>query len=259
MLLIAAFVFGAIVGSFLNVCILRLPKEESIVFPASHCFSCSKPIAWFDNIPLVSFFLLKGRCRHCSQKISWQYAAVEFLTACIFVLYTAYFGLTPQGIVYLILTLALVVETWIDFRHRIIPDEITLPGMALALVASAVFPGIHGESVWWAGFLKSLIGLLVGGGFLYIVGTVAERILKKEAMGGGDVKLLALIGAVIGWQGVLWTIFASSFVGAVVGLYYKWKRGEEAVPYGPFLALGAVSYLFFGQTGISWYMRLIGV
>src|SRR3989338_7890929 len=194
MFFVTAFVLGAVIGSFLNVCIIRIPKGESIFFPASHCVSCHKRIAWSDNIPILSFIFLKGRCRQCSAKISWQYIVVEFLTACVFVLCYGVFGLTVKGILYLILSLALLTESFIDLKHQIIPDVITLPGIVIGLIASTVFPLLHGQDSFLFGFLRSLGGVLLGGGFLYLAGAVAEWILKKEAMGGGDVKLLAMIG-----------------------------------------------------------------
>ena len=255
--LLIAFCFGAIVGSFLNVCIIRLPKEESIVFPASHCVSCNHALAWYDNIPFLSFLILKGRCRYCEKKISWQYFIVELLTALLFVLFYKFFGITPKGILYLVLSLALLVESVIDMRYKIIPDGITLPGIVIGLLASLIFPSIHGEISHWRGFLAALIGMLVGGGFLYLAGTLAEWILKKEAMGGGDVKLLAAVGAVIGWRGVVWTIFMASLTGSVIGIYLRIKKGEELIPFGPYLGLGAFLYLFIGPQTTEWYFHLI--
>ena len=155
--------------------------------------------------------------------------------------------------------LALLVEAFIDLRHQIIPDAITLPGIAVGLMASSLFPGLHGESVWWMGLLKSAVGILVGGGFFYVAGTLAEWILKKEALGGGDVKLLAMIGALLGWPGVVWTIFASSLIGSAVGLYLRIKNGDERIPFGPYLAAGAFFYLFFGQRIILWYVHSSGI
>ena len=254
---LAAIVFGAMVGSFLNVCILRVPKEESIVFPASHCMKCRKVLAWFDNIPILSFLFLKGRCRQCHKKISWQYPIVEAMTALTFTGFYVYFGLTVQGAVYLVLTLALLVQSVIDFRYQIIPDGITLPGIVVGVLLSGFFPSLHGQSVWWMGLKASLIGLFLGGGFLYALGTIAEWILKKEAMGGGDVKLLAMIGSLLGWHGVLWTLFLSSLLGAVIGLYFKLKTGEEKIPFGPYIAMGAVSYLFFGPTVFNAYFDIL--
>jgi leader peptidase (prepilin peptidase) / N-methyltransferase len=252
-----AFCFGAVVGSFLNVCILRLPKEESIVFPGSHCVSCNHPLAWFDNVPFFSFIFLKGKCRYCGKKISWQYFVIELLTALLFVLFYHFFGVTPKGVLYLALSLALLVESVIDMRYKIIPDEITLPAIVIALLASAFFPSIHNETSHGRAFLAALIGMFVGGGFLYLAGTIAEWVLKKEAMGGGDVKLLAAVGAVIGWRGVVWTIFVSSLLGSVVGIYLRLKKGEELIPYGPYLGLGAFFYLFIGPQMTEWYFHLI--
>ncbi len=255
MLNLAAFAFGAIVGSFLNVCIFRLPKEESVVFPGSHCTRCDHAIAWHDNIPIVSFFALKGKCRHCGSGISRQYLVVEILTAGLFVFFYQFFGLSVKGAVYLLLTLALIVESAIDFRHRIIPDSITLPGIAVGLALSTAFPSLQAETIFWKGLLRALLGMIVGGGFLYLTGTLAEFILKKEAMGGGDVKLLAMIGACLGVKAVLWTIFVSSLVGAVIGLFQRLRGGEERIPYGPYLGLAAVLYMFFGGPVIAWYMN----
>ncbi len=245
------------IGSFLNVCILRMPKEESIVFPGSHCFGCQKAIAWYDNLPILSFLILGAKCRHCKAKISWQYPFIEAITGVIFVIFYVVFGPTPKGFLYLYLTLGLLAQSIIDFRYRIIPDEITLSTIVIGLVASAVFPGIHGVDSHWMGFLLSFAGMLLGGGFLYAAGTIAEWVLKKEAMGGGDVKLLAGIGAVIGWQGVLWTIFLSSLIGSVIGVYLRIKKGDELIPFGPYLAAGAVIFIFFGQQIATWYIHYL--
>lgn len=255
---LAAFSFGAIMGSFLNVCIFRLPENLSIVFPASHCRDCKKPIAWYDNVPILSYFLLKGRCRKCGAAISWQYAFVEFLTALLFVGFYQIFGLSVKGVVYLAWTLALVVESAIDFRHQIIPDEITLPGIVIGLAVSAIFPSLHGQTTWMGGLLSSFFGVLVGGGFLYLAGVLGEWAFKKEAMGGGDVKLLAMIGAVIGWPGVLWTIVVSALAGSVVGVWQKLRGGSSYLPFGPYLALGAFLFFFYGPAGIEWYLRFLG-
>ena len=252
-----AFIFGSIMGSFLNVCIHRMPAQESVVWPSSHCPHCNKTIAWFDNIPLVSFFVLRGKCRSCGKKISWQYFIVELVTAFLFAGFFYFFMPVSKAGVYLAMTLALLVESVIDWRYKIIPDEITFPGIIFGVAASAFFPVIHGEFFWARGFAQALIGASLGAGLLIAVGTLAEFVMKKEAMGGGDVKLLAMIGAVIGWQGVLWTIFVSSLVGTAVGLYLRMKKGEEAIPFGPFLALGAFLYLFFGKETIAWYLHTL--
>ncbi len=255
---VIVFLLGAIVGSFLNVCIFRLPEGESVVFPASHCRFCRKPISWADNIPVISFLLLKGKCRQCGQKISWQYFWVELFTAGLAVLFYFHFGLNPRGVVYFVLALALLVETVIDWRLQIIPDAITLPGILLGLLASFFFPALHGQTSGFGSLFWSLAGMLAGGGILYLSGTLAEWVLKKEAMGGGDVKLLAMIGSVIGWQGVLWVVFVSSFLGSAVGLALRFSRGDERIPFGPYPAPAATLYLFFGTQTIQAYARFIG-
>ena len=254
----AIFIVGAMIGSFLNVCILRLPKEESIAFPGSHCFSCQKPIAWYDNIPILSYLILGGKCRACKKGFSAQYPIVEAVTGGLFILFWRKFGLTPVGGVYLAFSLALLVQSVIDARYKIIPDEITLPGMVLGLIASFVFPQLHGQATHVAGFLSGLYGLLLGGGFLWVAGTLAEKILKKEAMGGGDVKLLGVVGAIIGMQGVLWTIFVSSVIGSIVGIYLRLRKGDEVIPFGPFLAIAAFLYLFIGPACIQMYLHALG-
>ena len=215
--------------------------------------SCLKPLAWYDNLPILSFLALRGGCRYCHKKISVQYPLIEALTGILFVVFYFSFGLTPKGFLYLYLTLGLLVQSVIDSRYKIIPDIITLPAIVIGLIISSIFPEVHGESARWAGFLAALKGVLLGGGFLYAAGTIAEWVLKKEAMGGGDVKLLAGIGAVIGWRGVLWTVFVSSLVGAVIGIIIRVRKGEELIPFGPFLALGAFLYLFVGPQAMAWY------
>lgn len=259
MIPVIAFILGAVTGSFLNVCIFRLPMNLSVAFPASHCFACKKPIAWIDNVPLLSFLRLGARCRHCRAKISWQYFWVELITALTFVGYYFYFGLKPLGAVYLLLTLALIVETAIDFRHQIIPDAVTLPGIALGLLFSFFFPELHHETQRLWSLAWSALGILVGGGILYLAGTLAEKILKKEAMGGGDVKLLAMIGGFLGWQAVLWTVFVSSLLGSIVGLALRFTRGDERIPFGPYLAAAACLYLFIGDQAIQIYLKFIGI
>ena len=249
--------FGAAAGSFLNVCIYRLPKGESVVFPGSHCGVCAKPVRWHDNVPVLSYFVLRGRCRDCGAKFSAQYALIEILTGLLFVLFYRVFGLSGVGAVYLLFTLALLTQSMIDFAHKIIPDEITLPGIVLGLVCSSFFPELQNQSSWQAGLLYSAAGMLAGGGFLYLVAVVAERVMKKEAMGGGDVKLLAMTGAFLGLAGAAWTLFFGSVIGAVAGIYFKFSKKEEQIPFGPFLGLAAVLYIFFGSAVIDWYFQFL--
>lgn len=250
-------ILGLSVGSFLNVCIFRIPKEESVVFPASHCQSCQKPLQWFDNIPVISFIMLRGKCRYCSTKISWQYTFVEMLSALLFIMFYLVFGFSVKGYVYLALSLVFIVVTFIDIRHQIIPDVFTLPGIVLGVLVSGVFPTLHHNVFWWEGLQSSALGLLIGGGVLYIAGMIAEFILKKEAMGGGDVKFLAMIGAFCGWQAVLWTVFSSSLIASLFGMYLRLKKGQELIPYGPYLAAGAFIYFFYGERIIRWYLGYV--
>ncbi len=251
-----AFLFGTIIGSFLNVCIYRLPKEESIVFPASHCPGCSKPIAWHDNVPVLSFCILRGRCRNCKQKISFQYPLIELVTGLLFVLFYTTFGVTVTSVIFLVFSLALLVCTVIDWYHQIIPDAITLPGMLIGLAISTIYPALHGETIFWKGFLAAFLGLMAGGGFLYVSAIMAEYFLKKEAMGGGDIKLLGLIGTLLGWQGSVWTIFISSVLGSIMGLWMRLVQKKEYFPFGPAIALAAFLYVFIGQQAIDWYLGL---
>jgi leader peptidase (prepilin peptidase)/N-methyltransferase len=251
MLLVVSIIFGAIVGSFLNVCIFRVPKEESIVTPGSHCPHCKTPIRFYDNIPLVSYLLLKGKCRHCNEPISFQYPLIEGLTAiCSFVIIIK-FGPSLNYLFYFSFVAALIVITVIDLYYQIIPDVISIPGIGVGLLGSLFFPGIT--------FLDSLIGVLVGGGSLFLVATLYQWLFKREGMGGGDVKLLAMIGGFLGWKSVILTILLSSFIGSIVGILvmiFKGKDFKTAIPFGPFLSIGAVISLFYGEFIIGWYFGL---
>ncbi len=254
-----AFMFGAITGSFLNVCIYRIPLEQSVAYPGSHCGACSKPIRWYDNVPVLSYILLRGRCRDCKAHYSVQYLLIEILTGFIFIIFYNYFHISATSLVLLVFTLALLTQSVIDYHHKIIPDVITLPGIVIGLVVSAMFPVLHGAADWRAGLYYSAVGMFVSGGFLYVLAVVAERVLKKEAMGGGDIKLLAMIGAFLGLTGAFWTIFVGSLVGAVVGAVYQVVKKEEQIPFGPFLGLAAVLYIFFGELAINWYLGFFRV
>ena len=248
------FIFGMCVGSFLNVCIYRLPASTSIADPPrSMCPSCNSLIKFYDNIPVLSYLWLKGRCRYCNAPISFRYLVVEVLSgiAALSVLFT--FGLTLEGLVYFIFISSLLVITFIDIDHRIIPNIITLPGIPIGLIASLALPEVT--------LMNSVLGVLAGGGSLWIVAWTYHRITGKDGMGGGDIKLLAMIGTLVGWQGVLFTIFVSSAVGTIIGMTVMLVKGKNmkfAVPFGPFLSIGAVTYIFFGQKVIFWYFNLLG-
>lgn len=241
-------VVGLIVGSFLNVCIYRIPAGRSIVRPASACGACGESIRWYDNVPVISYLLLRGRCRKCGASYSIRYPIVELLTGLVALALWVRFGLEPRTAIYFVFIASLLVITFIDIDHRIIPDVISLPGIPLGFALSFLIPQF--------GWTDSLIGILAGGGALYLVIYVYYMITGVVGMGLGDVKLLAMIGAFIGWQGVLFTIMASSLIGTVVGVaeMVRTRQGLKlAIPFGPFLAMGAVLYIFFGPQLIEWY------
>jgi leader peptidase (prepilin peptidase)/N-methyltransferase len=239
-------IFGALIGSFLNVCIYRIPRSESVVLPRSHCPNCKTIVSFYDNLPIASFLLLRGRCRHCHTSISWRYPLVEIINTVGYLFLLWKFGLGWQFVVYALLFSALVVVTFIDLSHQIVPDRITLPGMIVgALAAATVLP---------AGLINALIGIFLGGGLFYLV-----AVLSRGGMGGGDIKLIAMIGAFLGWRDVLLTIFIAALAGSVVGLYLmvvKGKGRKYPVPFGPFLALGAVVSLCWGTEILFWYSQL---
>lgn len=253
----ALVIFGLIVGSFLNVCIFRLPREKSVVSPRSFCPKCRTPIRWYDNIPLVSYIVLSGRCRECRRHISFRYPLVELLSALFswFVFY--HFGSwTPYLFYYLFLVAPLIIITFIDLDFRLIPDAVTLPCIAVGVLSRFVM--MHGK--WSSVGFDVLLGILVGGGFLALVGFGYEWIKKREGLGGGDVKLAAMLGAFFGWKGIIFILFISSVIGSLAGviLILVYKKGlKYAIPYGPFLAAGAIIYLFWGETILNWYLNLI--
>lgn len=236
-------------GSFLNVCIFRLPQNLSIVSPRSFCPHCQKSIPAYDNIPLWSYFLLRGKCRYCQGRISWRYPLVEALTGTIALSLYVQLGLTLVFISFLAFAAAMIVITFIDLDHRIIPDVISLPGIGIGLLLSFFLPSISVKD--------SLIGIIAGGGTLYVVALAYETLTKREGMGGGDVKLLAMIGAWLGWKAILFTLFFASLSGTFIGggAMLLQKQGRHyAIPFGPFLAFSALAYIFFGPQLIDWYL-----
>jgi len=245
--------FGALVGSFLNVVIVRLPEEGgSVVFPASHCPVCKKAIAWYDNIPLVSFLLLRGRCRQCQARISRRYPLVEGAMALLALALYQHFGLTLLLPIYFLFCAALLVVIFIDLEHQIIPDVISLPGIVLGFALSFVNPFVTWQD---AG-----LGIVFGGGSFYLVALVYYLLTKREGMGGGDIKLLAMIGAFLGWQSLPFVVFGSSLLGVVAGVWAmleQRKGGKTVIPYGPFLAIAALLYLFFRQEILLFFIRFI--
>ena len=249
---ISAILFGAVIGSFLNVCIHRLPLKQSIISPRSRCPQCATAIGWYDNIPILSYFWLRARCRACGRGISWRYPLVEALNAAGYGLIIWRFGLSASTLVYLLLWSALIVISFIDLDHMIIPDRITIPGMVLGLVVGTVL-----LPQWW----DSLLGLLVGGGILYFMAWISPYLFGKEGMGGGDIKLLAMVGAFLGWKPAVLTIFFGGLLGAVVGLTLMGIRvmtREAYLPFGPFLALGAGVAILYGREILAWYGGILG-
>lgn len=264
------FVFGAVIGSFLNVCVHRMPIEQSIVSPPSHCPHCNQHIRWVDNIPLVSYLVLRGKCRHCGAKISPRYFLVELLTAVLFLL--MWLKLTQwdtpplhgiyflKGPIYWLVIAGLIVATFIDFEHYIIPNEITFGGIIVGLLLSAAYPPLMGADSIKVSLFRSFLGVMTGGLTLLVVAFVGELIFKKEAMGMGDVKLLAAIGAFFGWQSTLFTVFVSSLFGGVMGLALvlgSKKDWQSRIPYGPYIAFAALLWMFCGHEIMNWYWSFI--
>ena len=336
------FVTGAVIGSFLNVCIVRLPRNQSIVKPRSHCVVCKKTIAWFDNIPLLSFLVLRGKCRNCGASISVRYFIVELLTASGFLLFYEWFGLEPVLLPYLVMLCGFIITTFVDLEHRIIPDEVSVGGLWVGLVFSALIPALHeapadsaslstGTVVMfmlvvvclamqaltavlhkfghriaheeddadaqdennlgfyiliavsvaavflinvlgakWTGpsaqnlmtHLRSLenglIGFIIGGGCIYAMGMLGDIIFRKESMGGGDIKLMAMIGAFLGWKLVILSFFIAPLFGALAGIVVKLKTRESVIAYGPFIVMGALISLFWGYRLIDWILSGYG-
>ena len=243
------FILGLIVGSFSNVCIYRIPRNESIIYPASHCPKCRSKIKPVDNIPLLSFILLKGRCRNCKSKISIQYPIVELLTGLIYLIIYLIYGLSIQTLIYIILSSALIIIAFIDLNEQIIPDVISLPGIVIGFILSFFVPYIL--------FINSALGVVIGGGIILIIGLAGSVIFKKEAMGGGDVKLAAMIGAFLGWRFIIISLFLGFFLGALAGIILilsKIKNREDTMPFGPFIVLGSFITLLWGEKIMSWYM-----
>jgi len=256
---ILVFIFGAVIGSFLNVCIYRMPRGESVVWPRSHCPHCRKKIPGYDNIPFLSYLILGGRCRFCRMRISWRYPLVEFLTAAVLVLLFNRFGFSYDFFIYSIFGSGLIVATFVDFAQRIIPDEISIGGMILGFILVSV----KGFSLSPLRFsfrpmFNSFMGIIVGAGIIYIISfffdLVYFRLLKKPpvqgettSMGAGDIKFLAMIGAFLGWQKAIFTFFAAPFLGLILGLLNLIFKKDRLIPYGPFLALAALIALWWAD------------
>jgi len=244
------FLCGISVGSFLNVVIYRLPLKQSVMWPRSHCTSCGKMIPFYLNIPIFSYILLRGRCKYCKAKISPRYLVIELLSGTAVVGYFVYFGASLQGFAAVILTLMLIPVFFIDFEHKIIPDSISIPGIAVGFAFSFFTTD--------PGWVNSLLGILLGGGGLLSLGLLGDFLFKKESLGGGDVKLAAMLGAFLGWQKVLFVFMASAVLGligaAIMMAISSRMRENHQIPFGPFLATAAVIALLFGEQLIQLYV-----
>jgi leader peptidase (prepilin peptidase) / N-methyltransferase len=247
---ILVFFLGCCLGSFLNVVIYRLPQALSIVSPGSHCPRCKHDVAPYDNIPLLSYLILRGRCRHCGAAISLRYPLIEALAGLLTLFLFRNHGWQAQFFIELLFTYSLLVIFFIDLDTMLIPDIISLSGIAIGLATSFFTPRL----TW----LDSLLGILLGGGFFYLIAIGYRWWRGQEGLGGGDIKLLAMIGAFLGCPGVVCTILAGSISGTIVGLIVM-RRSRQGLttmlPFGPFLALGALGYLFWGETFVTWYWR----
>ena len=240
-------ILGSCVGSFLNVCIYRLPRRESLAWPASHCTSCNRPLSWYENIPIASWLVLRGRCRTCRAPISSKYPIVEATTALVFVIGYQLYGLTPLAAVRVVFACALIVLFVTDLEHKILPNVITVPGIAVGFVCSLFLP---------PGWRDSLIGIAIGGGTLFAIAEAYYRVRGQEGLGMGDVKLLGMIGAFLGWKLVLLTLVFASFAGSLAGgVMIASGRGsmKYALPFGTFIAIGALVAAIWGVPIVDWY------
>ena len=249
---VIAFIFGLIIGSFLNVCIHRIPRSESIFFPPSHCPRCSTRITWKDNVPVWSFLFLRGRCRVCGEKISLRYPLVELITA--FLSLALFLTTSGRGeyIIYFVFVASLIAVAFIDLEHRIIPNRISIPGIPLGFLASFFLPRITWQD--------SLLGILFGGGIIYLVIVAYYLFTRREGMGGGDLKLLAMIGAFLGWQGAIFSLVAGALAGSILGIALMLAKGwgrRAQIPFGPFLSLGAAGFLLGGERLVDWYLLIL--
>jgi leader peptidase (prepilin peptidase)/N-methyltransferase len=249
-LLIFAGLFGLTIGSFLNVVIYRLPRKIKFLTDRSICPNCSNKLKWYHNIPLFSYLFLRGKCGFCGNHISFRHPLVETINALFYLYYYYSFDLSFNFVVYSILTSVLIVIFFIDLDHQIIPDKITLPGIVIALAISWLPGGI--------GIIPSLIGFLVGGGSLYLVALLGDFLFKKESMGGGDIKMAAMLGALMGWQKIIFIFMSSAVIGLVISVFLmifsKNLREQRVVPFGPFIALAAVLAIIYGDTIINYYL-----
>ena len=247
---IILFIFGAVIGSFLNVCIYRIPQGKSIARPRSSCPKCGRPIRPYDNIPILSYLVLGGKCRDCHEPISPRYVIVELLTGLLLAALYLKYGLTLKLLAVFIFSAVLLVITFIDLDYQIIPDMLTLPGIPIFFLAAVFILKID--------FLEALLGLIIGGGTLFLISFGYRLFTKRDGMGMGDVKLLAMLGAFLGWKSLIFILFFSSLSGSLIGIAIMVKEKgnmKYAIPYGPFLSAAAIAYLFWGTKAVELLFR----
>jgi len=274
-ILASALLLGLVIGSFLNVCIVRIPRGESIVRPASHCVGCGREVRPYDNIPVLSWLVLRGRCRACKTPISWMYPAVELATGLLFLACAVAFGPTLEGVKWALLSALIVVLVATDIRERILPDKVNFTGLILGVAISGFLRPVDGVAAWLSGKMfdfpppapvlsvaDSLMGALVGGGLLWIVAEGYFRLRGREGMGLGDVKMMAMVGAFVGLEGALLAILIGSLLGSVIGLAFIAifrKDSDYELPFGAFLGAGSLIVVFFGTRMLEWYQTVAGV
>ena len=253
--LFAFFSFGAVIGSFLNVCIYRMPLNMSVIRPPSSCMKCKAPLRYYDNIPIVGYFIRQGRCRYCGFPFSMRYAAIELLTALLFIAVYSIYGLQSQTLFWLLFVSVSIVITFIDIDHRIIPNKISLTGIPVGFAAGLVMPEI--VDWWFVTPLQSILGIVFGGGVFWLVNIVYFSITGRDGIGLGDVKLLAMLGGFFGWQTVLFTIFFSSLLGSIVGVSVVVLYGRSSrhpIPFGPFIVLGCWISIWWSHSILRWFL-----
>ncbi|MBN2453548.1 MAG: prepilin peptidase [Candidatus Omnitrophica bacterium] len=253
------FIVGAVIGSFLNVCIYRIPKRQSIVRPPSHCPHCGKRLRWYHNIPVLSYIALRARCAFCGKRISARYPLVELVTAALLTALFVVFGPEPKFFSYSIMTCALIAVTFIDLEIQEIPDEISLGGIVAGILFAAACPSVMDAPDRIRALLGSIAGAAAGGGSIFILKTAGNLLFRKKieelgiegAMGDGDIKLMAMIGAFLGLKLALLTFFMAPFFGVLPGIIAKFRKGAETIPYGPFLSMAALVAVFYGGRILS--------
>ena len=272
-LMVFSFLIGSMIGSFLNVCVYRMPRDESVVKPRSKCPKCDKPIVWYDNIPMLSWLILGAKCRNCDQPISWQYPLVEAITGTLFLCVFLRFGMVIATPIYMLLAAGLVLVTFVDLSDWTIPNEVTIPGIFIGIGCSVVGMFYPESGLRVVSPLDAIGAGALGGGILYALDKISLLLLKKRGMGFGDVKLLAMLGTFIGWQSVLLNIVVASVLGSIVGItMIVMQRGKQTIkdddsqemtghylPFGPYLVVGGLIVLFFGPEIIEAYLNVLQV